>query len=32
MNEVDNEELIASFENIMQTFYDDMGPYAVNIC
>ena len=32
MNELDNEELIASFENIMQVFENEIQPYAVEIC
>lgn len=32
MNELDNEELVASFENIMQVFESQIQPYAVEIC
>jgi Holliday junction resolvase RusA-like endonuclease len=32
MNELDNEELVSSFENIMSVFEDEIQPYAVDIC
>jgi hypothetical protein len=32
MNEFDNEELVAAFENIMTIFEDEIRPYAVGIC
>lgn len=32
MNEFDNEELVAAFENIMTIFSDEIGPYAIDIC
>jgi len=32
MNEFDNEELVAAFENIMTIFEDEISPYAVDIC
>ena len=32
MNELDNEELVAAFENIMTIFQDDIKPYALDIC
>jgi hypothetical protein len=32
MNDLDNEELVSAFENIMTLFQDDIKPYAVDIC
>jgi hypothetical protein len=32
MNELDNEELVSSFENIMTVFQDDISPFAADIC
>jgi len=32
MNEFDNEELVAAFENLMTIFQDDIQPYAADIC
>jgi len=32
MNELDNEELVMSFENIMTLFEDSIGPFAMQIC
>ena len=32
MTELDNEELVDSFENIMQIFEKDIGPFACHIC
>lgn len=32
INEFDNEELVRAFENIMQIFDTDIGPYAIEIC
>mmetsp|Transcript_7597 Transcript_7597/g.12766 ORF Transcript_7597/g.12766 Transcript_7597/m.12766 type:complete len:328 (-) Transcript_7597:970-1953(-) len=32
MTEFDNEELVASFENLMTIFEDEIGPYACDIC
>jgi len=32
MNELDNEELCAAFENVMALFNDDIAPYAADIC
>lgn len=32
MNDLDNEELVASFENIMQVFENEIQPYALDIC
>lgn len=32
MNEFDNEELVNSFENIMEIFQNEIRPYAVDIC
>ena len=32
MNELDNEELCAAFENVMNTFNNDIAPYAADIC
>jgi hypothetical protein len=32
MSELDNEEVVAAFENIMTVFQDDIAPYAVEIC
>lgn len=32
MSELDNEELVESFEDIMQIFEKDIGPYASHIC
>jgi len=32
MSELDSEELVAAFENIMSIFANDIHPYAINIC
>lgn len=32
MNELDNEELCAAFENVMNIFNNDIAPYAADIC
>jgi len=32
MNEIDNEELIAAFENIMTIFQDRLAPFAIDVC
>jgi hypothetical protein len=32
MNELDNEELVAAFENVMTIFNDQIAPYAADIC
>jgi hypothetical protein len=32
MNDLDNEELVSSFENIMTVFQDDISPFAADIC
>ena len=32
MNDLDNEELVSAFENVMTIFQDDIKPYAVDIC
>lgn len=32
MSELDNEELVESFEDIMQIFEKDIGPFASHIC
>ena len=32
MNELDNEELVSSFENIMTVYQDNIAPYATDIC
>jgi hypothetical protein len=32
MNELDNEELVAAFENIMVVFQDSIAPFAADIC
>jgi len=32
MNEFDNEELVAAFENIMTIFQNEIQPYAADIC
>jgi hypothetical protein len=32
MNELDNEELVSSFENIMTVFQDFISPFAADIC
>jgi hypothetical protein len=32
MNELDNEELVSAFENIMGIFSGQMRPFAVDIC
>jgi hypothetical protein len=32
MNNLDNEELVSAFENVMTIFQDDIKPYAVDIC
>ena len=32
MNEIDNEEVIESFEQIVFAFRDDFDPYAIEVC
>jgi hypothetical protein len=32
MNELDNEEVVAAFENVMASFQDNIGPFSVQIC
>lgn len=32
MSDLDNEELVEAFENIMQIFEKDISPYACHIC
>ena len=32
MTELDNEELVEAFEDIMQIFEKDIAPYACHIC
>ena len=32
MNDIDNEELVQAFENVMSIFYADMKPFAIDIC
>ena len=32
MNEIDNEEIVASFEKIMSLFHNQIKPFAVDIC
>ena len=32
MTEIDNEELVSAFENIMGIFSDHIGPFACEIC
>lgn len=32
MNDLDNEELVSSFENIMTVFQDFISPFAADIC
>ena len=31
MNDFDNDELVAAFENIVTTYHDQIAPYAVDI-
>lgn len=32
MNELENEDLVGSFEVIMNLFMDDIKPFAIDIC
>jgi hypothetical protein len=32
LNEFDNQDLVDSFEHVMQIFNEEMKPYAVQIC
>lgn len=32
MSEVDNEELVSSFEYVMGYYQDQMGPFAEDVC
>lgn len=32
MSELDNEELVEAFEDVMQIFQKDIAPYACHIC
>lgn len=32
MNELDNEEVVAAFENVMAAFSEHIGPFSVQIC